>query len=172
MQIKIVKQFINENEKPLAGKARGISNLLHMEISYLHMKTTTFNISDTKGVHQHVKPFLQNNNGEYKAVKTLYKVGFNFVLLDGKKPIHCGYKQNPPDLKELIYHKGQLGIVPDSASDYPLIGLDVDFGNPKDLPLPFAKYPTKRGWHYYYFNPDSHRNQLATSMRSIVKASG
>ena len=123
------------------------------------MKTTTFNISDTKGVHQHVKPFLQNNNGGLEAVKTLYKAGFQFVLLDNKKPIHCGYKQCPPDFKEVIYHKGELGIVPDSASDYPLVGLDVDFGNPKDLPLPFARYPTNRGWHYFYYYPDSHKNQ-------------
>ena len=27
------------------------------------------------------------------------------------------------------------------------------------MPLPFARYPTNRGWHYYYYFPDSHRNQ-------------
>ena len=122
------------------------------------MKTTTFNLSDPKGVPHHVKPYL-NNNGGLEAVKTLYNAGFQFVLLDNKKPIHCGYKQNPPDGKELIYHKGQLGIVPDSASDYPLIGLDVDYGNPNNLPLPFARYPTNRGWHYFYYYPDSHKKQ-------------
>ena len=71
------------------------------------------------------------------------------MLLDNKKPIHCGYKHNPPDFKELIYHKGELGIVPDSASDYPLIGLDVDYGDPKQTCLyHLPGIRTKRGWHY------------------------
>ena len=120
-----------------------------------------FNISDSRGIHQHRSSrYLQSNSGGLEAVKTLYKAGFQFVLLDNKKPIHCGYKNNPPDFKEVIYHKGSLGIVPDTASDYPLVALDVDYGNPKDLPLPFAKYPTKRGWHFYYYYPDSHAKQL------------
>ena len=105
-----------------------------------------------------------------KAIETLMQVypKAHFVLCVDKRPVRGQPWLMPPSTREILNHKGPVGLVPYSIG---LAALDVDHGNPSRL---LREYPpattqlTPRGIHAFY----QHDVPLPNGKWSLMGCSG
>ena len=93
------------------------------------------------------------------ALCTILDHGGHLVLVRRglRKPVWDKWQLRKPSLDVVAGHNGRVGLVPHSIGSS---ALDVDFGDPINLPRPWAKYRSKRpgGAHFYYGDDEARGN--------------
>ena len=95
-----------------------------------------------------------------KALSTIVGVGGHLILIrrGQKSPVWSKWEKRKPSIDVISAHDGRIGLIPSSIG---ATALDVDYGDPSDLPTPWASYRTQRrgGVHLYYGDAEARCNQ-------------
>ena len=92
----------------------------------------------------------QNTQTNQAAIGVIHDAGGHLVLCRrDKSPIWNGWQRQRPALDVCLAYDGKLGIIPQSIGTS---ALDVDSGDWRNMPHPWANYGTRRkaGRHLYY----------------------
>ena len=100
---------------------------------------------------------IQSNTS---SLETITEVGGHLVLVKRgeKRPVWARWQERKPSLDVVAAHAGRLGLIPSSIG---ATALDVDHGDPAELPTPWTQYRTQRrnGRHFYYGDDEKRGNQ-------------
>ena len=103
---------------------------------------------------------MQRQNSTLRSLQTIIESGGHFVLVKRgeKRPVWSRWQDRKPSTDVLLSHGGRLGLIPASIG---CTALDVDQGDPRDLPRPVAQYRTQRqrGAHLYYGDHERRGNR-------------
>ena len=94
---------------------------------------------------------MQQSRNSSTALREITDSGGHLILVrrGQKYPVWSKWENRKPSLDVALAHVGRLGLIPASIG---ATALDVDYGDPSELPTPWASYRTQRrgGVHLYY----------------------
>ena len=103
---------------------------------------------------------MRTNSNTAHSLRTIADAGGHLVLVKRgeKRPVWARWQKRKPSLDVVAAHDGRLGLVPHSIG---ASALDVDQGDPSDLPLPWTRTRSQRagGVHLYYGDDLARGNQ-------------
>ena len=103
---------------------------------------------------------VRHKTNTLSALQTITENGGHLVLVrrGSKAPVWSKWQTRKPTLDVVAAHDGRIGLIPHSIGS---TALDVDHGDPRDLPTPWTRYRTARagGAHLYYGDKQARGNQ-------------
>ena len=103
---------------------------------------------------------MRTKSSTLQSLETITENGGHLVLVErgSKRPVWSRWQKRKPALDVVRAHDGRLGLVPYSIGSS---ALNVDSGDPRDLPTPWTQYRTQRrnGAHFYYGDDEARGNQ-------------
>ena len=103
---------------------------------------------------------MRTNNSTVRSLETITEVGGHLILVKRglKEPVWSKWEKRKPSLDVVLAHDGRIGLIPNSIG---ATALDVDHGDPSELPTPWTSYRTQRrdGEHLYYGDDEKRGNQ-------------
>ena len=103
---------------------------------------------------------MRANSSTLQSLETITENGGHLVLVErgSKRPVWSKWQRRKPTLDVVAAHDGRIGLIPYSIG---ATALDVDHGDPSELPTPWTRYPTQRrgGTHCYYGDDEARGNQ-------------
>ena len=103
---------------------------------------------------------MRTKSSTLQSLETITENAGHLVLIKrGKRsPVWSRWQKRTPSLDVVRAHDGRLGLVPYSIGS---TALDVDHGDPRDLPTPWTQYRSRRpgGKHFYYGDDSPRGNQ-------------
>ena len=103
---------------------------------------------------------MRHKSNTLSALQTITENGGHLVLVERgeKRPVWSKWQHRKPTLDVVAAHDGRIGLIPYSIG---ATALDLDHGDPADLPTPWTQYRTQRrgGAHLYYGDDEARGNQ-------------
>ena len=103
---------------------------------------------------------MRTNNSTVRSLETITEIGGHLILVKRglKEPVWSKWEKRKPSLDVVLAHDGRIGLIPNSIG---ATALDVDHGDPSELPTPWTSYRTQRrgGAHLYYGDDEARGNQ-------------
>ena len=103
---------------------------------------------------------MRTKSNTLQSLQTITKNGGHLVLVErgSKRPVWSKWQHRKPALDVVAAHDGRIALIPHSIG---ATALDVDHGDPSELPTPWTQYRTQRrnGRHFYYGDDEARGNQ-------------
>ena len=103
---------------------------------------------------------MRTKSNTLQSLQTITENGGHLVLVGrgSKRPVWSKWPSRKPALDVVAAHDGRIALIPHSIG---ATALDVDHGDPAELPTPWTQYRTQRrnGRHFYYGDDQPRRNQ-------------
>ena len=103
---------------------------------------------------------MRTKSSTTESLKTIAAAGGHLVLVKRgeKRPVWARWQKRKPSLDVVAAHGGRIGLIPHSIG---ATALDVDQGDPSELPTPWTRYRTQRrgGAHFFYGDEEARGNQ-------------
>ena len=103
---------------------------------------------------------MRTKNSTVRSLETITEIGGHLILVKRglKEPVWSKWEKRKPSLDVVLAHDGRIGLIPNSIG---ATALDVDHGDPSNLPTPWTSYRTQRrdGEHLYYGDDEKRGNQ-------------
>ena len=103
---------------------------------------------------------MRTKSSTLQSLETITDHGGHLVLVErgSKRPVWSKWPSRKPALDVVAAHDGRIALIPHSIG---ATALDVDHGDPAELPTPWTQYRTQRrnGRHFYYGDDQPRRNQ-------------
>ena len=103
---------------------------------------------------------MRTKSNTLQSLETITDHGGHLVLVErgSKRPVWSKWQSRKPALDVVAAHDGRIALIPHSIG---ATALDVDHGDPAELPTPWTQYRTQRrnGRHFYYGDDQPRRNQ-------------